>query len=212
MIKELIQEIVTENPKFTIKYRIAHEPLDNFDWAHLRGFDLYDHTSLPENYAKAAHSIILVAKNGCDSKVLGGVLFLEEVNLFRTRQLAPAMKEVPFGPWSLEMNGLWLSNELSDFDRLGFWALVCEFLCAIEQNTNVVFSYDTRKKSLDRWYRTFPGHTLYEGTVLALPGMSGEGVERVGTFETDDFKANADRLLVQRMLAAGKRANALAGL
>lgn len=195
MLQELIDEIIIKN-RIVIKYRQAGDELDDTDRQYLKGFSLYDHTDLPDSYLQTADSIEILS----DDLVLGGVLFQQNVEMFRTSLLCNEMMQVQTVVPRIEMNGLWLSDKCPALVRLGFWAVVAQKICSYP-NQAVIFSYDLKKRKLDEWYRSLGGMTLYEGPVRQLEGMAGDAIERVACFNVNEFSENIDLLFVRKILS-----------
>jgi len=196
-IEQIIDEMVGKNLTYSIIERGADDPIDDFhDRGFLKGYLDHDKTALPEAYAKGADRIII--KDNAFGRIAGGILFVRHPYLFRTPHLAKNMTFEP-PPDSIEINGLWVANTIPKSYILGFWALVCEYLCK-QKAHSVYFSYDTEKKGLDAFYKWLPGRTVYEGPVKAIEGMPGEALERIACFDTDQFALCADKLLMQKLL------------
>lgn len=162
----------------------------------ITGFDIHDHTKLPYEYVRASNRFVLVHTIGGISRVAGGVLFCHRPDSFRTRQLVAY--DLPVN--SLEANCLWMHPKVPRRARLGFWLAVCAALLEVPPQT-IYFSYEIKKRGLDRFYRSFAPLTIYQGPVPCLPGMNPQKqyVERVACFKTADLRWRLPGLVLRRL-------------
>lgn len=166
---------------------------DTLDEQYLAGYLEFDKTRLPIEYASKSDRLYLTDKE--EKTVFGGVVFVKNQELFRTRQLVDGLPEYP--EKSIEMNGLWLHPKVTLDWRVAFWAGVCRYL--LTQEGTAFFSYDVKKEGLARFYESLPGQVVYDGPVKAIPGMEGESVEKIMSIEIDNLKGVAESLLVKKM-------------
>jgi hypothetical protein len=161
------------------------------------GFLKYDFTDLPEDYVKSANRLYMVSEAG----VIGGVLFQAGVTKFRTLQVAPqafGMRDLCY----LEMNGLWMASETSEFSRIGFWGAIVDFLLMhYASQTKVIFSYDTKKTALSPFYQWIAPETIYEGPVAVIEGMDPERTteERIAQGTIARFEELLPEFMIKRL-------------
>lgn len=195
----VLAELLEKSEEFGFDLRKKGQNLNPGDALHLAGYHVADRTRLPEGYCAAADRLSITDKDD-KYRVHGGVLFVKEPALFRTKDLTD--QEIIYPENSIEMNGLWLHPRVPPSIRVAFWALVCAHLESF--HGHIFFSYDTKKKGLAAFYEGLPGDTVYEGPVKAIPGMEGESHERIVRMDAAVFNLKSNEILLRRLTKALK--------